>query len=203
MWTCVFCEHRVDELFKVFPATVSLGTCERCGKVADPYVEYPWIIVFLDLLLLKQQVFRHLLNNTSSSLIVLLRNFSILVLVQCFVTVVSSQVALSGSDLFQSALFFALKCGLHVAVVFIVVRIFVGLREGAWLGSVVNAFLVGSILPKSVLALVWEYSHLLWTPLILDVVLVLSRGLALGCVAKMGMDGCVLLSLGLFIVLDV
>lgn len=201
---CVHCEHKVVELFKTYSATIVLTNCDSCKKTCDPYVELPWVVLCLDMLLLKPPVFRHLLLNTSFSAMVMLQRFSLLLLVDSFVRAASGSNVISALAAFEGALFFALKCVVHVALVFAALHV-VGFREDVGWGTVVNSFLVGSICPKSVnaLALVWEYSHLTWAPFLLDLLVVLSRGIALTCVAKMSLFHCVALTLGLFLILAV
>lgn len=62
---CVECGKWVDRLYnEVLKGHLALTNCEHCGKVADKYVEYEYTIIFLNLLLCKPQVYRHLLFNT-------------------------------------------------------------------------------------------------------------------------------------------
>mmetsp|Transcript_24710 Transcript_24710/g.43543 ORF Transcript_24710/g.43543 Transcript_24710/m.43543 type:complete len:151 (+) Transcript_24710:141-593(+) len=62
---CVECSKWVDRLYnEVLKGHLALTNCEHCGKVADKYVEYEYTIIFLNLLLCKPQVYRHLLFNT-------------------------------------------------------------------------------------------------------------------------------------------
>jgi hypothetical protein len=62
---CVECNKWVDRLYsEVLKGHLALSSCEHCGRVADKYVEYEYTIIFLNLLLCKPQVFRHLLFNT-------------------------------------------------------------------------------------------------------------------------------------------
>lgn len=43
--------------------TIRLSRCEHCGGVADRYIERDSVLVFLDLVLAKPAVYRHLLFN--------------------------------------------------------------------------------------------------------------------------------------------
>lgn len=54
----------MNSVFKEFSkGNIRLTTCAKCGKIADKYVEFEPILLILDLLLLKIQVYRHLLFN--------------------------------------------------------------------------------------------------------------------------------------------
>lgn len=42
---------------------IRLTRCQKCGKVADKYVEYELLLVFLDAVLHRKPAMRHLLYN--------------------------------------------------------------------------------------------------------------------------------------------
>ncbi|EGW31596.1 uncharacterized protein SPAPADRAFT_56416 [Spathaspora passalidarum NRRL Y-27907] len=42
---------------------IKLTVCPYCGQIADKYIEYDSVILFLDILLLKKQAYRHLAFN--------------------------------------------------------------------------------------------------------------------------------------------
>lgn len=66
MYKCIVCFRDVDELLKVYGAGhVVLSKCPRCQSVADMYVEHNSMLVFIDMLLHKRAVYRHLLFNGS------------------------------------------------------------------------------------------------------------------------------------------
>ena len=44
-------------------ADVRLTQCPRCKRFADKYVEHDFVVLFIDLVLVKPQVYRHLLFN--------------------------------------------------------------------------------------------------------------------------------------------
>lgn len=48
---------------------IKLTICSECGKLADKYIEYDNVILFLDVLLLEPQAYRHLAFNTVEKLI--------------------------------------------------------------------------------------------------------------------------------------
>lgn len=62
---CIECLNpNVERLYSVFQQQyIKLTICEVCGKVVDKYIEYDNVILFLDLLLLKPQAYRHLSYN--------------------------------------------------------------------------------------------------------------------------------------------
>jgi hypothetical protein len=45
------------------PGDVRLTQCPRCKRFADKYVEHDFVVLFIDLVLVKPQVYRHLLFN--------------------------------------------------------------------------------------------------------------------------------------------
>ncbi|KAI8050173.1 Arv1-like family-domain-containing protein [Gilbertella persicaria] len=64
MSTCVECGQSVANLYTQYSIdNIRLTTCERCNQFADKYVEHDFIIIFIDMLLHKPQVYRHLLFN--------------------------------------------------------------------------------------------------------------------------------------------
>ncbi|KAJ2368360.1 sterol homeostasis protein [Coemansia sp. RSA 2610] len=61
---CVECGHPVAHLFTVYGAGhIRLTQCAHCKCFADKYVEHDVVIMFIDMLLHKPQVYRHLLVN--------------------------------------------------------------------------------------------------------------------------------------------
>ncbi|OZJ05498.1 hypothetical protein BZG36_01892 [Bifiguratus adelaidae] len=64
MPTCVECGAHVSNLFTEYsPGNIRLTHCKTCKSTADKYVEHDFIIIFVDMLLHKPQVYRHLLCN--------------------------------------------------------------------------------------------------------------------------------------------
>jgi lipid intermediate transporter len=64
MPVCVECGSPVAELYKEFSkGNIRLTKCDVCKKFADKYVEMEPMIVFLDMMLLKPKVYRHVLKN--------------------------------------------------------------------------------------------------------------------------------------------
>ncbi|KAI9728245.1 MAG: sterol homeostasis protein [Cirrosporium novae-zelandiae] len=68
---CIECSYPVSNLFTVYSKAddhslgdgVSLTKCPCCKRVADKYVEHDFVMLFIDLILMKPQVYRHLLFN--------------------------------------------------------------------------------------------------------------------------------------------
>ncbi|CAG9311482.1 ARV1 [Blepharisma stoltei] len=61
---CVECGKEVPKLYEeLVKGNIALFQCEACGKVADKYVEYEFTLVFLNLILCKSQVYRHIIFN--------------------------------------------------------------------------------------------------------------------------------------------
>ncbi|OBZ72412.1 Protein arv1 [Grifola frondosa] len=62
---CTSCTHPTPYLYTVYQSAYNfrLEQCEACHAFADPYVEHDTLTLLLDLILLKRDVFRHLLFN--------------------------------------------------------------------------------------------------------------------------------------------
>ncbi|GAA6020503.1 hypothetical protein JCM11491_001378 [Sporobolomyces phaffii] len=64
-YECVNCSSPVDSLYISYfqQSNTSLLECPKCGQLADDFLSFPFPIALLNLLLLKPQVYRHLLRN--------------------------------------------------------------------------------------------------------------------------------------------
>lgn len=62
---CVECTNpNIKLLFTEFKSKyIQMSVCPECGKLADKYIEFDYVILFLDVLLLKPQAYRHLAYN--------------------------------------------------------------------------------------------------------------------------------------------
>lgn len=56
---CLFYQYRRDY--------IKLTACPLCGQIADKYIEYDNVILFIDTLLLKKQAYMHLAYNTTEN----------------------------------------------------------------------------------------------------------------------------------------
>lgn len=69
---CIECRHPVKTLWTQYSGAgdkssghnIRLTVCRNCGRFCDKYVEHDYIVLFIDLVLIKPQVYRHLLHNT-------------------------------------------------------------------------------------------------------------------------------------------
>ncbi|KAK4134311.1 Arv1-domain-containing protein [Trichocladium antarcticum] len=67
---CIECRHPVKTLWregggdKSGGHNIRLTVCRNCGSFCDKYVEHDFVVLFIDLVLIKPQVYRHLLHNT-------------------------------------------------------------------------------------------------------------------------------------------
>ncbi|PHH58460.1 hypothetical protein CDD81_5755 [Ophiocordyceps australis] len=69
---CIECRHPVKTLWTQYSGAgdkssghnIRLTVCRRCGRFCDKYVEHDFVVLFIDLVLIKPQVYRHLLHNT-------------------------------------------------------------------------------------------------------------------------------------------
>lgn len=61
---CIECGHHVTSLYQQYSSSnIRLTACPRCGKFADKYIEHDDVLIFIDLILIKPQVYRHLAFN--------------------------------------------------------------------------------------------------------------------------------------------
>ncbi|KAL1999008.1 hypothetical protein VTN02DRAFT_5214 [Thermoascus thermophilus] len=68
---CIECSYPVSHLYTSYSKAddhslgkgVRLTQCPRCKRFADKYVEHDFVVLFIDLVLIKPQVYRHLLFN--------------------------------------------------------------------------------------------------------------------------------------------
>lgn len=64
-YQCVHCGHAVSELYKDYKkGIIKISHCGSCKEVADKYIEYDPVIIFLDTLLLQRPAYRHILINS-------------------------------------------------------------------------------------------------------------------------------------------
>ncbi|KAI1877122.1 uncharacterized protein JN550_001194 [Neoarthrinium moseri] len=71
---CIECRHPVKTLWTQYSGgagggessghNIRLTVCKNCGRFCDKYVEHDFVVLFIDLVLIKPQVYRHLLHNT-------------------------------------------------------------------------------------------------------------------------------------------
>jgi hypothetical protein len=67
---CIECRHPVKTLWREGAGdksgghNIRLTVCKNCGRFCDKYVEHDFVVLFIDLVLIKPQVYRHLLHNT-------------------------------------------------------------------------------------------------------------------------------------------
>ncbi|KAF5681912.1 ARV1-like protein [Fusarium denticulatum] len=69
---CIECRHPVKTLWTAYSGAgdkasghnIRLTVCRNCGRFCDKYVEHDFVVLFIDLVLIKPQVYRHLLYNT-------------------------------------------------------------------------------------------------------------------------------------------
>jgi len=71
LFICIECSFPVDSLYAEYSGAddrslgrgVRLTQCPRCKRFADKYVEHDFVVLFIDMVLIKPQVYRHLLFN--------------------------------------------------------------------------------------------------------------------------------------------
>ncbi|XP_037036404.1 protein ARV1 [Bradysia coprophila] len=65
-YVCINCGAPVKELHKKYSSSVlKIMSCVACKQIADKYIEFEPIIILIDLVLLSQSAFRHVMYNTT------------------------------------------------------------------------------------------------------------------------------------------
>ena len=73
---CIECGKEVENTSEIFCGQfIRLTRCPHCSKTVDKYIEYDNILIFLNLLLQKKQVYRHILFNKENVFAFLLKVF--------------------------------------------------------------------------------------------------------------------------------
>ncbi|KAG7813472.1 hypothetical protein KL921_001018 [Ogataea angusta] len=63
---CVECSTPIQTLYEKYKGDhIRLTICSNCHKVADRYIEFDKVLLFIDLMLLKPQAYRHTIYNQS------------------------------------------------------------------------------------------------------------------------------------------
>ncbi|KAK9463064.1 Arv1 protein [Lipomyces oligophaga] len=61
---CIECAHTVTSLYTQYSSkNIRLTACPNCNKFADKYIEHDSVLIFIDLVLIKPQAYRHLAFN--------------------------------------------------------------------------------------------------------------------------------------------
>ncbi|KAJ1421897.1 Arv1-like family-domain-containing protein [Ochromonadaceae sp. CCMP2298] len=66
-FVCVQCAEPVESLYVEYSLTnIRLTRCDKCGRVADHYIEYELLLVLIDVMLHRKPAVRHMLFNRMS-----------------------------------------------------------------------------------------------------------------------------------------
>lgn len=64
---CVNCSEPIESLYTTYQnGHIKLTDCKNCGSEADKYIEFDNVLIFIDVLLLKPQAYRHIVFNVLS-----------------------------------------------------------------------------------------------------------------------------------------
>ncbi|XP_063116109.1 protein ARV1 isoform X2 [Cavia porcellus] len=64
-YRCIECNQEASELYRDYNhGVLKLTICKSCQKVVDKYIEYDPVIILINAILCKAQVYRHILFNT-------------------------------------------------------------------------------------------------------------------------------------------
>lgn len=65
-YVCVHCNTPCAALYRrlsVSLSSIKATTCVKCEKLVDPYIEQEWLLVAIDCILMREEAYRHVLNN--------------------------------------------------------------------------------------------------------------------------------------------
>src|SRR5687768_9164324 len=62
---CINCLTPTGSLYRIYnsPTSVKLIQCTKCHDDVDDYIERDWLLVVIDLILLREEAYRHVLCN--------------------------------------------------------------------------------------------------------------------------------------------
>ncbi|KAI8066861.1 Arv1-like family-domain-containing protein [Gongronella butleri] len=177
MSTCVECGKAVQNLYTQYGKdNIRLTSCDRCQQFADKYIEHDFVIIFIDMLLLKPQVYRHLLFNRISQKgkgieSNVLRFAILLILFEVYIKWFRLEQCCTHSDsafvqrpLYYQYIYILSLCVLEFAVFHLSICLFIRvlLRHRAIRFNYVSMALVISSFGKMLLILmvIWNYEQL-------------------------------------------
>mmetsp|Transcript_118738 Transcript_118738/g.378662 ORF Transcript_118738/g.378662 Transcript_118738/m.378662 type:complete len:268 (+) Transcript_118738:62-865(+) len=67
LYVCVHCAEPALDMYQEVGQEIRLRHCDRCGQTVDHYIEFEILLVFVDLQLLLEPVYRHILHNRFAS----------------------------------------------------------------------------------------------------------------------------------------
>lgn len=62
-YVCVHCGFPTCDLYQQVGQEIRLRECKSCGQNVDHYIEFEVLLVFIDLQLFREEVYRHILHN--------------------------------------------------------------------------------------------------------------------------------------------
>jgi hypothetical protein len=64
-YRCIQCLEPSESLYRTYTreSTIKLSQCLKCGHNVDPYCEREWLLVVIDMVLLREEAYRHVLFN--------------------------------------------------------------------------------------------------------------------------------------------
>jgi len=173
LYICIECSYPVASLYTAYSSAddrslgrgVRLTQCPRCKRFADKYVEHDFVVLFIDLVLIKPQVYRHLLFNRlgrqddkfDPSII---RLGTLLLLFDVYLTWarIEKEVPLSQPIMLQY-LFFLLLCFIESLVFHLTIRLLASLLLSYRRSNAVSTALLVSSCTKlfPILMVIWKY----------------------------------------------
>ena len=186
MPVCISCGSSVDSLTRSYgKGNVQLIKCGVCNNFADKYIENEFIIIFLDMLLQKPAVYRHLLLNQSLSRDRLV-SFSVRLFVLLILFEVYTRWYMLRLDSFLVQYLYLLTlCFVEFSIYHIALRFIIYFKyRSKALDDITCAIVISSFGKLLLLCLsIWDYDDLTHTWL-LSLVILMTNSVALSVMLK-------------------
>ena len=104
---CIHCLECCDNLYRrIGQKDIKLTICKRCNKPVDPYCERELFLVLLDLVLLRQYAYRHVMYNYDIDSMDLWKLFGVTSMLQAHLGMVAKEDRVDVDETFEAAHFF-------------------------------------------------------------------------------------------------
>ncbi|XP_055384294.1 protein ARV1 [Condylostylus longicornis] len=62
-YACINCKNPVHHLYQKYPNLTKLAKCDKCHEIVDKYIEFHHLIALVDVILLSNKAYRHIIYN--------------------------------------------------------------------------------------------------------------------------------------------
>ena len=157
---CVHCGKEISNTYEIFRGQfIRLLHCPHCEKICDEYIEYENTFIFIDLFLLKTEVYRHLLFNHDKSIFKqFIRLFMGSFLLEAYIRFVITKESSSLFIFLMNVIQLIVENIILLGTFIYLIRIFIPDKKEVSIQIVMRSYLVASI-GKIFLCLVvmWDF----------------------------------------------